>query len=661
MQPTRAMCCCVLLASFCVLGLVALMTTGCGDLGPGGDNDTAPAQIDNRTVFINPDDPMLYSFSVDSGEVYTYYGHRDEAGLATAITMLDYIDAGGNAFTIFYDTAGLPAKITDAQGAVLDFEYHYNAMQAKAAEGGFVHTATDGSLMAIDSIGVAIRTTSDGIPSEVKTLIALDEPVVFDLSQEIADAQAADPSGNICINIEKCGEPVSPPDGAVRVGVRRLAHHAPTYYPAYPTSQQGRFISSIPQRTPEALPQTAEAICTSFADTLSSICTVYNPVAEALLLDNPAFQALFCLKVTAAISLAAPEASLAAGSLCNVLIPAGTAACKTLGWGPKGAPDNVMQKLCGQVEEALKSVDSASGLDTAMLQAVVDFSVGSPIPLLGDPDSKPWVFTSEELNASAYGPFPELNISATEPSIDRLVISPALPTVSQGYGATADMSCVSGLDLSISVTREGLPLAETKAQAETDKKSISVSVPAAPAGQIDVVLVTVSSPSTGAPLAKKELTVMRSVDTSEDDPSETDVTVFFPCPDEFSTREEGTWPLLESFEIWNNPPFFRYACRYAQPEGAHPWTGEMRGFTIAWCTEPNDSYVGCGVPPENPGQDLPSDTHKAFVSTSAMTVEPLAYQEDVLAFREVLLKIVEDGVDEETQRRVQPAGAWRCE
>jgi uncharacterized protein (TIGR02145 family) len=496
----------------CVLGLATGVVTGCRD------NPIAPANIDNRTVYVNPDDAMLYSFSLDSGEHYTYYGHRDAAGLATVITLLDYIDAEGETYTIMYDDMGLPSMVNNEAGATLVFDYTLTEAPEAQGTGSSVRQSAGDGLMQIDAIGVTIQTVSDGVSSEVRTVITPDEPVVVYRNHNSAEMRAAEPVGTVAVTIDKCGEAADPPAGSVKVGVRRLAHHAPRYYPAYPTGRKGRFVSNVPYRSPETLPENTEAVCASFADALSSFCSVFGPLAKSVSLDNPAVQALFCLKVTAAVSLAALPAGATAGKLCSVLLPAGTAACETMGWSPTGAPQNLMQKLCGSLGDALKSIDAGSGLDTVLLQASVDFSAGSPVPLLGDPDDKPWVFTSQELAASAYAQYPDLDIGVSEPAIDQCATAPGAPKAGHGYVVSARLSCVAGMDISLSVTRDGAPLAQTTARGDADTQTVSLNVPGEPAGAVDGVRVTVSDPATGSPVARKEIAVTLTED-DENDPS----------------------------------------------------------------------------------------------------------------------------------------------
>jgi hypothetical protein len=446
--------------------------------------------------------------------------------------MLNYIDAAGNTYVIFFNDQGLPAKVIDEQGTTIELEYVSSNISPQVSS---ENLALDDGLTSYSSVSASVTTHSGDVPFGVQTSVEFDEPLVVSLDQAIVDENLMEPTGNVNINVAKCDEPVNP-NGKVMVNFRGLSSSFSQRYPAYPTSEPGRFVSWIPQRTPDPIPATLEEICTAFADKIDAVCKVFNPVAAgpgAILLANPGFQAALCGEITIAVSLAAtPAAGATAGAVCGALLIGGTITCNTLGWSfpwlpPIPESQNITQQLCGQVEEALNSFDSALGLDKVVIQAVADFSEG--MAAIGAPGENTGVFASEEKEVMAIGPFPDLNINALVPTIDNFT-APFSPEYGEGYTATADLSCVLGADMSILVSRDGSPLTAETGFGTTQKDSISVDVPADPSGKVDILEVSALNVATNKSVSKKfsvvfkvppTIVIVTATDSAAAEPSDT--------------------------------------------------------------------------------------------------------------------------------------------
>jgi hypothetical protein len=484
------------------LFLLAILI-GCGgggsggsDGGDSGDITSETVNILDRAVFVNPTDPMLYSFSTEDGQQLTYFGRRNETGLASVITMLEYLDETGNTYDIYYDSQGLPFKVSDQEGTTIEFEYISTNSNVMA---NIRSLPLEDGLTSIDVMGVNVIMLTSGIPVplEVKTRVGLVQPVSVDLGSVNSEIRPQHPDFNVVINVSHCGEPFKP-KGGVTLNYRRALYQQKTRIPAEMTSEIGQFVASIPTREPDKVPANLEAACTAIADKINLVCNIVNPALApgAPKLTDENIYIPLCTQVGL---VATPKAGLA----CLALFTAGKIGCATLAIGGS-APDedNLTQKLCDQVEEALDSIDSAidslgpDSSKTVYIQAWADFS-----PMIAH--------SPAELEVSPFGPFPiELEINSWEPMVGDLTISP-WPEVGQGYLATVEMLCVSGADLSIEVSRDGSPLVNPEPKyAFNSTEIISQPVPARPSGDTDRLLVSAKyDPALQLSGASKEFSV----------------------------------------------------------------------------------------------------------------------------------------------------------
>lgn len=501
-----------------VLGSLALTLMACGGGGGGG-----AAAISERTVYVNPDDSAVYKLDADNGEQVTFFGQRDADGLPTAITHLSYQDAQGQAFEIGVDEFGLPVRGADESGNVIRLTYL--DAEGQAIQKSLKADAADAT-RSVSSIGIDIISNDDDEARSIGGVLSLDSPVIVDLDEALAQLQAAEPVGNVTVDVAKCDTPVDPSGGVV-VNFASLSVASSGRYPAWPTGQTGRYVARVPVRQPIDVPDQLEAVCTGFSGLLNQACLVFNPAASpagSQLVGDPTFQAGFCAQVAvlASATPAAPITGSAAGALCLATLAGGTFACNTLGQSFSASPDtpSILDRLC-DVEGALNAVDSAVGLDQVSLQAIADFQAGASISA---PGSQPrGIVASEQRSANAAGPFPTLAINDLRPSVDRFVTSPATPQLNQAYTASATLSCVQDADIALTAERGGGTVAAHAVTSSSNRRSISVQVAAATqADTVDVLTVSASNMATAQSVTQKRSVVFEGEPDTQPAPGDFD-------------------------------------------------------------------------------------------------------------------------------------------
>lgn len=472
-----------------VLALLAACGGGGGGDAGGGDGIDPPgptaSPFTDRAVSVNPTDPRVYSLAVESGETVDFLAQRDASGIPTVIKMIDYANADGERFQIALDAFGLPVRAVDEDGRVLELTYLDDndqpiALPAEAAASSTV--SKQGTATRIAGISAQISAPDDdqsGAVTQSAARFRLTQPTTVSLAPP--SLVAIQPQGNIDVLVSKCGTPINP-SGDVFVRYTDNSAFGTRRYPAFPTSQPGRFVANIPTRQPVDVPDALESVCSGFANTLGNFCAVFDAglaQGAAGSMSDPAFQTALCTALGVAVApVATPAAAAAAGASCRAMLVGATRACGTLGLSADPTPDgnSVLQALCGG-EEALRAVDSAVGIDQVTLQAVADFQTGAALVAAGSAD--PGIAASTERVVSAAGPFSDLIVDSLTPSVDALVTDPAPPVLGSPYIARADLSCVLGAQLDLSVDSDGDVIAFENVFGASDQQSISVEVPAA--------------------------------------------------------------------------------------------------------------------------------------------------------------------------------------
>lgn len=501
-----------------ILSGFALALMACGGGGGGG-----AASISERTVYVNPDDSAVYKLDADNGEQVTFFGQRDGDGVPTALTHLSYQDTQGKTYEIGVDEFGLPIRGADERGNVIRLTYldsDGQAVQKRLKADGADATRS------VSSIGIDIISNGGDEARSIGGVVSLDSPVIVDLDDALAQLQAAEPVGNVTVDVAKCDTAVNPSGGVV-VNFASLSVASSGRYPAWATGQTGRYVARVPVRQPIDVPDQLESVCTGFSRLLNLACLAFNPAASpagSQLVGDPTFQAGFCAQVAvlASATPAAPITGGAAGALCLATLAGGTFACNTLGQSFSASPDtpSMLDRLC-DVEGALNAVDSAVGLDQVSLQAIADFQAGASIAA---PGSQPrGIVTSEQRSANAAGPFPTLVINDLSPSVDRFVTSPATPQLDQPYTASATLSCVQGADIALSAERGGSTVAANSLTSSNNRRSISMQVPAATqADTVDVVTVSASNTATAQSVSQRRSVVFEGEPDNEPEPADFD-------------------------------------------------------------------------------------------------------------------------------------------
>ena len=404
--------------------------TGCGGGGSGGDSSSTAETPDgstaetpkllDRTVYTNPTDCMLYSFSSGDGEEFTYFGRRDDSGLPSVITMLQYKNTDDNNYSIYYNEHGLPSIAADENGTTVEFEYNLTDPTSTASDQMFF--AVNNDLTMIESMGVFVTMLGGGagvppgVPLEVQTQVQLDEPVVIDHDGACLNSVPRIPFTMSSLTFQRVVSP-SVQHGSALISAVLVAFSKKIHFPTEESLHTpGRFVTSIPQLKPDSRPAEAEAVCTAFANSFSKVCSVIAPnkaVAATQLLAEAAFQRALCAQIAAEVGLVAtPAGGAAAGATCMALLAGGTVACSYFAFGgPTPDHENILQEWCGQVEENLTSINSIMGEEKVYIQAWAQTAQGLKT-------SSP-----EEIEVSVSGPFDPLFIKVIDPMVAGLDIS----------------------------------------------------------------------------------------------------------------------------------------------------------------------------------------------------------------------------------------------
>ncbi len=472
--------------------------------------------IAEGTLYVNKTDAMLYRFTARSGEQFTLYGRRDTSGSATGVTMFDYVDKSGAAYTIFNDQYGVPYKVIDAQGLTVEFDYQFTETSPVEA----VVSKDSNTVDATMRTGPILVTLSQPGSPAVQLTLSL-QPLSVGKDQQIAEWHATKPTGNVYVDVNACYEQAAP-QGGVLVNFRTGNRKRVERYPAEPTGNPGEYVASVPKRQQSSGPGTVEQMCTAVADKIDSVCKVFNPIISgpgANFLSDPANQLAICgtlgvslgelsialAPITGGGSLSAIPAVPGVTAGCTALLAGTTRMCNTFGYsfyGDHPTADNITQMLC-KFESNASFLDSLSGIDTASLQAVADFSQGASWGAAG---SNVNVFTSQETEVSAFGPFPRLNVHSGKPLIRELATDPDKPEGGQDYSVVSNQYCTH--QTQISVSRDGSTMANASEYAPFNSDgnySFQVNVSGSPTGNVDIVKAVARDADNKYPVEKQKV------------------------------------------------------------------------------------------------------------------------------------------------------------
>lgn len=500
---------------------------GSGDPGAGSAPPVVAgvAQAAGHSLHANPTDPALYTVGSESGETFTFIGHRSATGVATRITGIEYTTAGGERYRIEYGAGGLPARVVDAAGTVVSMRYALGAEQPTAGD-AVPKAAGRRQVQWVDTmvaLGQGSPARPDG-PVELRTrwTPAAGSPAAVRTVPD-SELRPAEPPGNVDVRVTRCGVPVGASSG-VYVQAVTSASGTPRLLPAEPTGQAGLFRAQIPTRQANLLTGVELApMCRGMASTLSSFCNLFDPFDAgeyphyAGLFDDPVWQASVCAQVSAAMALtplapAAPQAFAACAAAW-----ASKRICDQLDTNAPvpGAP-SVFEGLC----DLAATVDPVGvGYDQYSVQA--HYVPDGEAPALGEPGRAGWgAGRSDAFRVPATGPFPTLAIDLRQPWVGLLGTLPDAPRAGQAYTASAEFSCASGLPRAIEASRDNAasPLARLQAAGTAaGTATLQLAVPATPRGRLDTLVARLgdpSSPDTGA-----RRTIHVALDAAASDPT----------------------------------------------------------------------------------------------------------------------------------------------
>ena len=374
--------------------------------------------INNLTLFTNPTDSGLLAFLTDTGEQLTLLGRKGAAGATQTVTQIDLVDAAGAEFTVELDQYGLVSRVSDAEG-------HFISFDLTGGQGGKQGHALAGETTPINVTSVPARlgTSAGGVAFE--TVLVPDAPIIVDLDQALAELNAQEPAGNLAINVFQCGKPAAPSSVSVRLGRPGMGYT--NRYAAYATSTPGRYVANIPQHNDDV--RDVAAACQSVDAALGKVCAVNGTT-------DPTIQSGLCVQLAGAVEVAnpLPGDAVAVFPLCMAAFKAAHFACWIFGFSPDPTPDatSLLGAICNNVEPTLRSVDRALGTDTFVLQAVADFQGG--VPSISVPGSQTGIAASDPVNASVFGPFPDITVNHDEGCVGPSLEGMTFPAYFKGTG-----------------------------------------------------------------------------------------------------------------------------------------------------------------------------------------------------------------------------------
>ena len=451
----------------------------------GGGSNTEPtdkqANLEEPKVYINPDDGTLLSFSLATGESYRYFGRKDGDGKPQLITEVEYLDAEGKHYRIGYNASGIPTRVADENGTVIEFAFIPDGTEAQR------NPEQKASTIISNSVAALVRFTDPEIGEvQFNTRLNLDQPIIVTLDQALQQVAQAEPEGNLTIRTTQCGEPKTL-NRPVVVDFRYSKSSLTTRYEAYPSpSEAGKYIGRIPVNPVDHIPARVEAYCDDVATLLSLTCAAITPPPGSSM-EPLTIEAASAMCATLAIQMAASPALPAApevGAACEAFFVAGIIACKSenvLALSTDGDPNpltgkNVLARMCSTITATSGWIDSVTGIDTAIIRASADFT-GPGSSMINVSGTSEGLETTGEVVVPSAGPFPELHLNHVTPVIESFTVDPLSPDPIAGYTATAEFSCVDGSLITMDVSGEELHITGATAVPSTKNDTLSLNIP----------------------------------------------------------------------------------------------------------------------------------------------------------------------------------------
>lgn len=462
-----------------------------------GACDTIPAGsgLAGLKVYTNPNDPLILSNKIATGESIEVYGERDEEGIPTKLTAARYQSpeqAGtDNATWLMFGDDGRIASLVGEDGTLIEFDWQSPTEAVVAAISGNgehqVNTLIDFSespdAARLRKADAARRAAADisriGLPTYMT--VSYDNPPSPAPSKRRAAAK--DPRCEVKINLRACGFPVENTAnvGAVYVTVQRPGQGLAETYNATRTGRPGEYVACLPviNQGPGAA---TTAVCNGILGLSSIGCDILG------LLPPTGTDEALCLFLAGSIDLATfgptgEGVPIFAG--CEAFAKGIRLYCMTIGDapGPPGPPG-----LLEMATDATNFCENVGDfLDRSSPTSDAQFTIQAVATGAGK-----FKAISQARVVNANGPFPEMEVDYGGAfSVDSFVINPSRPNPGQSYTVNVRFSCVAGQKVTIKVMgTDGF----TKSNSENLtglSASLSLSVPGAAATVMDTVTVQV--------------------------------------------------------------------------------------------------------------------------------------------------------------------------
>lgn len=432
----------------------------------------APQPVENAyTLFVNPADKHLLQASNSDGSVVDYFGAKDANGLVKSITSAIVTLPDGHTQTIQYDASARPVHVFGQDGSDLSFTWISDTQLVVSA-------LTGGEESFRVNVPIDLQTSKVSSSLAAASLAPAGEtPLTGQLSPSPSGqlAMSASTSSSMTtatglIHVTQCGAPVS--DAEVFVYVKKLGPLLPgetlqTFYLATPTANPGEYEVLLPI-SPSNAGANTEEILNALADALGKVCELSEPIeAYGPNVICPA------LATAAGVVLKSPTAAAKVAAVCESGVAALVAACKVAGQPGGGELIQVLNKAVKYVVDALAN-DSYDMTATATLStgkfiqgSAVKYTVGEDVPTLNLDDMGSVKITS-------------------------FTTDPVSPASSQGYAATAGITCAAP-DTLVTMSVVGTDgYTNSTTQKITGNGTVTLEVPGGAQGVHDTITVQVA-------------------------------------------------------------------------------------------------------------------------------------------------------------------------
>lgn len=436
------------------------------------------------TLFSNPGDATLLSILTPERTLISYFGNKDDIGLATSLNVARVDAPDGTTNWIHYDALGRPVLFRNSENDIyFEFEWLSDTvvLVTVTAEQGAIQAKVviDVSTLEVAGTSLAIGDDTDNLGA-MSTLLqnanlaprggrGMDsfvssyegEPDNAKFNALVAEA------GSSIVTVTRCdGVPVT--NAVVDMLYSNEAAGLSQIYLANHIGN-GQYKVNFPT---EKSPGTElKEICNSLVGPIQTACTVEGAIP-------PGAELQVCTALTLAVASTGAGAVIApkVAIVCGASFAAYRLTCKALAGGldlPPGSPD-LGDALCNSTK------------------SIVDFFFEGNVFLAPTArvDGKLHVVAGK--NAPASGPFPSFSIEAGgEVEITKFYTEPTSPLAFQGYTAFSDIACAPAETLVIVSIVGTDGYSDSTSHGIQGNSTVSLFVPGAEASVVDTITVQV--------------------------------------------------------------------------------------------------------------------------------------------------------------------------